>query len=233
VSVKDELLAGESILYTSEKHWIAPVRDSVVPVLLLIGASLIGVISPNPDGFFSFVGTILDWIRLGMVIVGVAWIIYNIVVWRTAVFAVTNHRVIREEGLVSRRSSATMLKSVTDVQTRVPLIGSKLGYGDLVIYGQSGDAGADRFKTITHPKEFRDQMMATKLDTAGTATAPTTASPVAPATEAAPPVAAVAPAAPTSDDQLQTLARLAELRDSGAITPEEFEAKKTELLSRI
>ncbi len=228
MSVKDELLAGESILYTSEKHWIAPVRDSVVPVLLLIGAYLVSVISPNPDGIFSFVGTLFDWLRLGLLIVGVAWIVYNIVVWRTAVFAVTNHRVIREEGLVSRRSSATMLKSVTDVQTRVPLIGSKLGYGDLVIYGQSGDAGADRFKTITHPKEFRDQMMATKLESAAAAPPP-----AAPAPATAPAAEPAAPVAPTNDEQLQTLARLAELRDSGAITPEEFEAKKTELLSRI
>lgn len=235
MSVKDELLAGESIQYTSEKHWIAPARDSVVPVLLLIGAYLIGVISPDGEGFFGFLGNLLDWIRLGMVVVAVAWIVYNIVVWRTATFAVTNFRVIREEGLISRRSSATMLKSVTDVQTRVPLIGSKLGYGDLVIYGQSGDAGADRFKTITHPKEFRDQMMATKLATT-TATAESTApsSGLAAATSApVAPAAPVAAPAPTSDEQLQTLARLAELRDSGAITPEEFEAKKTELLSRI
>jgi hypothetical protein len=121
-----------------------------------------------------------------------------------------------------------MLKSVTDVQTRVPLIGSKLGYGDLVIYGQSGDAGADRFKTITHPKEFRDQMMATKLG-AAEAAAPAAIEEAPPA----PPPPPVAPPAPTSDEQLQTLARLAELRDSGAITPEEFEAKKAELLSRI
>ena len=234
MSVKDELLAGEAILHTSEKHWIAPVRDSVVPVLLLIGAYLVGVISPDGDGIFGFLGNLLDWIRISMVIVGVAWIVYNIVVWRTAVFAVTNHRVIREEGLVSRRSSATMLKSVTDVQTRVPLIGSKLGYGDLVIYGQSGDAGADRFKTITHPKEFRDQMMATKLGTTEAA-APAAIEAAPPASSPPPvaPVAPVAPAAPTSDEQLQTLARLAELRDSGAITPEEFEAKKAELLSRI
>lgn len=227
MSIKDELLAGESIVYTSEKHWIAPVRDSVVPVLLLIGAWLVGVISPDGDGILGFLGNLLDLIRIGMVVVGVGWIVYNIVVWRTAVFAVTNFRVIREEGLVSRRSSATMLKSVTDVQTRVPLIGSKLGYGDLVIYGQSGDAGADRFKTITHPKEFRDQMMATKVGPSGAAAAP----PVAPPVEAAP--APAVPAAPTSDEQLQTLARLAELRDSGAITPEEFEAKKAEVLSRI
>jgi hypothetical protein len=31
----------------------------------------------------------------------------------------------------------------------------------------------------------------------------------------------------------QTLSRLADLRDRGAITAEEYEAKKTELLSRL
>jgi hypothetical protein len=35
------------------------------------------------------------------------------------------------------------------------------------------------------------------------------------------------------EDPIDTVARLARLRDSGAITPEEFEAKKAELLSRI
>jgi uncharacterized membrane protein YdbT with pleckstrin-like domain len=235
MSVKDEMLAGETIAYTTEKHWFAPLRDSLVPILLLIGAYVVSLISPNPDGILSFVGTLFDWLRLGLLIVGIAWIVYNIIVWRTAVFAVTNRRVIREEGLVSRRSSATILSTVTDVQSRVPALGGPLGFGDLVIYTQSGEAGADRFKTIKNPKEFRDQMLNTKIgmETPAAAAAPAPAqAPVAPAPVAAAPVAA-APAAPTSDDQLQTLTRLAELRDSGAITPEEYEAKKTEVLSRI
>jgi hypothetical protein len=54
--------------------------------------------------------------------------------------------------------------------------------------------------------------------------------------------AAAAPPSPgparTSDDDAatavtQTLSRLADLRDRGAITPEEYEAKKTELLGRL
>ncbi len=35
------------------------------------------------------------------------------------------------------------------------------------------------------------------------------------------------------DEVTQTLARLADLRDRGAITPEEYESKKRELLDRI
>jgi hypothetical protein len=243
VSVKDELLAGEAIVFETEKHWVAPIRDSVIPVLLLVGAYIVGAITPNADGgVFGFLGNLLDLLRTGLVIVGVGWIAYNIIVWRTATFAVTNHRVIREEGLISRRSSATMLPSVTDVQSRVPFIGSQLGFGDLVIFTQSGEAGADRFRTITDPKTFRDRMMAAKLDAGRPASAaPASVAPAAadvpgalaaasvPALQAAP----AAPIAPAADDHLATLARLAELRDAGAITPEEFEAKKVEILARI
>ncbi len=52
---------------------------------------------------------------------------------------------------------------MTDVQSRVPALGGPLGFGDLVIFTQSGEAGADRFKTIKNPKEFRDQMLNTKI----------------------------------------------------------------------
>ena len=65
----------------------------------------------------------------------------------------------------------------------------------------------------------------------------------APATATAAPAAADTPAPdpdiapPEADDKsleiTQTLARLADLRDSGAITPEEYEQKKDELLSRL
>jgi hypothetical protein len=52
--------------------------------------------------------------------------------------------------------------------------------------------------------------------------------PVATSTAAAPPPRSMTPAEVT-----QTLAGLADLRDRGAITPEEYEAKKADLLSRL
>ncbi len=52
---------------------------------------------------------------------------------------------------------------------------------------------------------------------------------------AVPPAAPVAPPTPTMTpaEVTQTLAGLADLRDRGAITPEEYEAKKSELLGRL
>jgi uncharacterized membrane protein YdbT with pleckstrin-like domain len=219
VAVKDKLLAGEEVVHQTTKHWMAPLRDSIFPVLLLIGAVLVGQIKPEGnDGIVGFIASLAGWIQIGLVVAGVAMIAYNLVAWRTAVFAVTNLRVIREEGLLSRRSSATLLDSITDVKLVIPFIGSRLGYGDLSIVSQSGESGADRFKTITEPEGFRDHILGPNVR----ATTPVAAAAPTPAPEPAVPV-----------DESATLARLAELRDSGAITAEEYDAKKAEILSRI
>jgi hypothetical protein len=55
----------------------------------------------------------------------------------------------------------------------------------------------------------------------------------APSTTTPPP--SPAPAAPKAnpDEVTRTLASLADLRDRGAITPEEYEAKKADLLARL
>jgi len=42
-----------------------------------------------------------------------------------------------------------------------------------------------------------------------------------------------APAAPQLLDLFEQLRRLGELRDSGVVTPEEFDQKKAELLARL
>jgi membrane protein YdbS with pleckstrin-like domain len=54
-----------------------------------------------------------------------------------------------------------------------------------------------------------------------------------PPAEAAPPASAPAAPLPAADDPAASLERLAALRDRGLITPEEYDAKKRELLERI
>ncbi len=233
--IAENLIANEHIEFSSKKHWIAPARDSVIPVLMLIGAYIVGLISPNGGGLFGFVGDLLDLIKVGLVVAAFGWIVYNIVVWRTAEFAVTNLRVVREEGFVSRRSSATLLSSVSDVQSKVGLLGRQLGYGDLQIFTQSGAAGSDNFKTITLAEEFRNAIMAHKMKEAQVAAAPAVAAAAQPTAMPIPTMAAapvVAASSPTAD-AADALVRLADLRDRGAITAEDYEAKKTEILARM
>ena len=185
--IAQNLIGNETIEFSSKKHWIAPVRDSAIPVLLLVGAYLLNWISPDAEsGLFSTIGNLLDLVRAGLVVVAIGWIVYNVIVWRTAEFAVTNLRVVREEGFISRRSSATLLSSVSDVQSKVGLLGKSVGYGDLEIFTQSGSAGADRFKTITQPEAFRNAILTHKMGETGAATGAAAAPVSAPGPAATP-----------------------------------------------
>ena len=178
-----------------------------------------------------------DWKTTDSSAIRLSWIAYNIVAWRTAEFAVTNMRILREEGLIRRRNSTTLLSSLSDVRTNVGFVGGRLDYGDIVILTTSGSAGQDNFLCITKPLEFRKAVMEQKMavdapktqlpPVAAAGTPPTAATLTAPAAQPA------SPFRPTSSDDAATLLRLAELRDKGAITDEEYATKKAEILARM
>jgi hypothetical protein len=135
------------------------------------------------------------------------------------------------------------------------VFGRIFGFGDLEIL-TAADTGVDRFRMIRNPIGFKKAMLDAKheyeRDVAGGSYAPSPPlraepiprPPAAPV--AAPAIGAVgddtvsastpgrAPNAALSPDELtRTLSSLADLRDRGAISPEEYERKKADLLSRL
>ena len=178
MAIADSLIAGETIVFESRKHWMAPIRASLTAGSCSSWAhGFIRWLSPSGEGLFGTIGGILDLIALGLFLAGLGWIIYNIVAWRTAEFAVTNMRVLREEGLASHRSSTTLLSSLSDVKTSVGMLGRQLGYGDITLLTTSGGSGEDRFLAITHPLDFRGAVMEQKLQGQGGPAAPEPAAP--------------------------------------------------------
>src|SRR5262252_3284098 len=136
------LIPGESVVFTTSKHWAAPVADSKWAILMVLGSFLLAWIEPDATtGLLGFLARSIQLIRLGLFFGGVGWIIYNVVAWRTAEYAVTNRRVFCREGLVRRRSSDTLLTSLSDVRTSTSAIGRALGYGSITLMSSSGSAG--------------------------------------------------------------------------------------------
>jgi hypothetical protein len=225
--IDEGLIAGEQIVLRTNKHWFAPVADSGVAVLMLLGVVLLAWIEPDqPTGLFTFVWRLVDLVQLGLFFGAIGWIVYNIVAWRTAEYAVTTLRVRGHEGLVKKRSTDSLLTSISDVFSRSGVIGRTLGFGNIKILTASGDAGYDNFTSMKAPEAFKKAVIEQKAGAQGLASA---AAPQAQATPA--PAAAAHP--PSSKDAMATLTELAKLRDAGAITSAEYEAKKTELLARI
>jgi hypothetical protein len=98
----------------------------------------------------------------------------------------------------------------------------------------ASDSSDLTYETMRNPAEFRRAMLDQKMEFEQA-----DARHIADAVRATTPAAVAAPAAapsasgPSTGDVTDSIARLAELRDSGAITTEEYEAKKAELLARI
>ena len=235
MDVEGSLVTGEKIVFKSTKHWISPLVDSKWAILeLLIVLVLEWLQTSDTTGIMGFINRVLSLINIVLVISAVGWIVYNIVAWRTAEYYVTNRRVLGTEGLVRRRQTDSLLTSISDARTSVSLVGRSLGYGNIRILTSSGDPGADTFTAMRDVEAFKKHMIEQKAGSGALAEArcgPPAA--LAPAAAAAGVAAPAAPAASTSADAMKTLGDLAKLRDSGAITSEEYEAKKTDILSRI
>ena len=228
--LNQNLLTGEQVVFETTKHWFAPIRASLIAFLILLGALVLRWLSPTGDGIIGGIGGLMDLISTGLLIVALAWILYNIAEFLSAHFGVTNMRVLRYEGLIRRRSSETLLPTLTDVRLDEPAIGRALGFGNLRILTSSGAAGEDNFMTVRNAKQLRTAIQEQKAQSLPGGVAPAAAAATAPAT-AAPAAQAAAAVAPA--DTASSLAALVNLHTQGLITEEEYQAKRSEILGRI
>jgi hypothetical protein len=230
MDIQASLVSGERVVFATTKHWVAPLADSKwAGAELLIAAVLAWLQTSDTTGILGFVNRVISLVNIVLVVSAVAQIAYNIIAWRTAEYYVTNRRVLGTEGLIRRRNTDSLLTSVSDVRTSVSFLGRSLGYGNLKLLTAAGDPGADTFTSVRDIDAFKKHMIEQKAGAGAIAEARGVA--VSPDTSA-PPVAAAAPT-PASADITKTLSDLAKLRDAGAITAEDYEAKKVDLLSRI
>jgi PH (Pleckstrin Homology) domain-containing protein/putative oligomerization/nucleic acid binding protein len=183
--------------------------------------------------------------------------------WRNQEWLITTRRVIRAEGVLNKSVSDSSLEKINDARLDQSFIGRIFGFGTLDILTASEEAAVANladFPMIANPVEFKKTMFDQKQMLEQPDLAPPRyqrqgptpdmqpAEPMPPragsdrvavAAPADAPADAPAPAPPAeparsaADEAGATLERLAGLRDKGLITPEEYEAKKRELLERM
>ena len=241
----DRLLAdGERVVLRTRQHWLAPAAEGRTAWGMLV-ASLVLVVL---DTFFLSAGTLRDlfgYFADILLIVSLAWVGWIVIGWYSEDYLVTNRRVLKVDGILRKRSADSSLEKINDAVLEQSVLGRLFGYGDLEIL-TAAEAPVDHYSFLNGAPEFKRTMLDEKhrleqevYDFPGPplrAGVPTGGP--APAAGGAP--AAVAPAAATdggsamsSDDITRALGNLADLRDRGALTPEEYEAKKQDLLRRL
>jgi hypothetical protein len=245
VSYTESLLAsGERIVKTAHQHWFVLVWRSRWAVLgLVVGLVFLILRFLNRDTS-GFLWTLLGRVTVVLVILGVLVMVWGYLRYRAEEYVISSRRLIHVEGVIGKKASDSSLEKINDAILVEPLLGRIFGFGNLEVLTAS-ESGIEQLHMLRDAKEFKKSMLEAKHDLEIELTRPTMppfraseAAPVAPV--AAPPVAPAAAVAPvptpavdTADEVADALSRLGDLRDRGIISPEEFAAKKAELLGRL
>jgi hypothetical protein len=249
----DKLLAdGEQIRLRGRQHFLATVIEGRVAWAIFIAALVLVILTTAlTPGFIRDAFGILGLVLL---LVGLAWLSYIYLQWFNQDYAITNRRVMKVEGILKKRSADSSLEKINDAVLEQSVLGRILRYGDLDIL-TANEQSVDRYRMLAEAQRFKITMLDEKhrleqeafqipapplraavpmpaADPALAAGAP--GGPAAAVADAPPPP----PATParremTSDEITSALGDLADLRDRGAISPEEYEAKKQDLLARL
>lgn len=242
----DTLLAdGERVVLRTRQHWFATIIDGRRQWLLLLASMVLLVLSLNLDGV---VRDVVGWVVLAGIVLSVGVLVVHYWTWYAQDYMVTNRRVLKVEGIINKRSADSSLEKVNDAVLAQNLFGRMLDYGDLNIM-TAADVDLDEFRMLNHAPLFKRQMLnqkhelemeGTRLPSPPLRAAPSVAEmtpvdrgPAAPRPGTPAPEPAPGPGVMTAAEIVDAVGRLAALRDSGALTPEEFEAKKGELLRRL
>jgi uncharacterized membrane protein YdbT with pleckstrin-like domain len=254
------LSRGEEIVFESRQHWFAVLAQTWGFVIGAILAFAILLWQTTGDEW-SLKG-FLQIVSLGVLIFSLAFIGLKVWAWRNQEYLVTTRRLVKAQGIFNKEMADSNLEKINDAHLTQSWLGRIFDYGTLdILTAAEESAGIQDYEMLADPVKFKIAMLnqKEKMERPELAPPPRLQSPaampqmqraepmapragtdrvaeVAPSHAAPPPVAAppAAPAAPSPGDQLTaTLESLASLRDKGLITPEEYEAKKRDLLERM
>jgi hypothetical protein len=245
--IDGKLASGERVLRREHQHWFVLVADARYGILAIVAAILLLILrgAARTTGQFD---TLIGYVVLALVIGGLAYLGWQILRWMNEEFVVTTRRVLQLEGVLNKRVLDSSLEKINDAVLTQSLFGRIFGFGDLDILTAS-ETGISRLRMLKDADDFKRAMLEAKHElelelsgarplpspplrassgpSSGPAPAPSSAS------SAPPPSEPARRREMTPDELTRTLASLADLRDRGAISPEEYEAKKADILRRL
>jgi uncharacterized membrane protein YdbT with pleckstrin-like domain len=194
------LIAGEDLILDLRPHPVALALPALTTLVAFVAAVWLSTTS------------IPSWIPwVAFVIVLLVYPISRLVWWLTSIFAITTDRVIHREGWIAKRSMEIPLEAINDVRFEQGVFDRVIGAGSLIIQSAS-EHGRQEFEHIRHPEDVQktiyeqgetNKKRMYRGDQGGSGGAPSVST---------------------------ELERLANLRATGILTEEEFQAQKAKVL---
>jgi hypothetical protein len=237
------LSTGERIVHREKQHWFVFIWGARYTILAIIVAAILLILKNNLSQPWQ---DIFNYVAIALFIGGLAVLLWTILRYINQEYVLTNRRVIDVSGVLNKKSTDSSLEKINDAVLTQSVFGRIFGFGDLDILTAS-ESGISRFRMLIEPVKFKRAMLDAKheyeRDIAGSgfSTSPplraeTTLPGGKPPTDetVSTAVPSTPPAAPLSRDEVtRTLNSLADLRDRGAISADEYERKKADLLGRL
>lgn len=193
----------EEILLETHQHWFL-LFGRIFLEIVLAAALIVGVVFVYSFYPVAIYGLIL-------VLVPLAGIVRDVLIWRNNAYIVTNRRVFQSSGVLDKKVVDSSLDKVNDIKLTQSFLGRLFDYGDIEILTAS-ELGVDLFHQISEPVEFKTTILNAKekLDYAEAGVRPQ-----------------------VENDIPALIEKLDGLRKKGIISEEEFEKKKSELLAKM
>ena len=207
---KENLHPQESLVLDLRPHW----WTFTPPLAALIAAVIAGI--------WVLAATDSQPLRVVMavvVLVCLVWFVTRYVQWYTTELVLTTDRLIYRSGVIAKSGIEIPLDRINTIFFNQKLWERPIGVGDLQVESASA-TGAQRFDNMKRPSRIQNEIYLQKeaLEDRRRRRSDATAPPTPPAGE---------------DDVADRILKLNELLEAGAITAEEYEAKKAELLGRL
>jgi len=205
---------GETVALDLRPHWWYFSRNILTGLPLAV--VLVVVISERKH--LGWAHDVVIYPLIAAVLIWAGWLTLKYFQWTMTHFVVTSRRVIYRTGVLSKKGVEIPLERVNNINFAQSIWDRIIGAGNLDIES-AGKDGQSHFDFIRHPdgvqNEIYRQMEGRNMP--------------------APAVAPAVPASPAGPSQSvpDQIEQLAQLRDRGHITPEEYERKKAQLLERM
>ena len=142
---KQQLQPGETIVVAARPHWIT----LIVPIMALL---------------LSVIASIVLYRRLqetawfALILPGLLWFIWRWLRWISTEYIVTNHRVVRQEGVLSKSSVDAPLDKINNIFHKQTVLQRILGNGEVGLETAS-ETGMLEFCDVPRPLAFKNAIV--------------------------------------------------------------------------
>lgn len=196
---------NEKIILISRQHWFILASSIFLELLTILAIIIIITLAL----IFAPIATPMLALGYLLLIIPLAFMAHDIMVWSNRQYIVTNRRVLQIYGVFNKHVIDSSLEKVNDVKMAQSAMGRVFEYGDIAILTAS-ELGVNLFKRLDEPIVFKTTMLNAKEKLEH-----------------------------GEEDDLRLsdipamIEKLDQLREQGILSEAEFQAKKTALLAKL